>query len=283
MDSRFSVRHYEAASLSRGRLFESGISFSRSAGCGFETRPERLSLRIILEGCSRFDTGQERLAVTPGEVLLIDAGVVHYNDTPAGTATRGLSIYFPREDLQLAEGSLFQTGLMLKMPSLKHDLALEINALTSQDWTDLQEENKARELVRIVAAKTRHALSSMEAWAKPLKIKRDVTRNRILGQLERARFSLEQNREASTNIPALARECGLSQFHFSRLFKTAFGTAPFQYHQHVRLNHAVEMLSDQTPSAVAHRLGYPDLATFSKAFKRVHGSAPTRFRGPSET
>ena len=283
MDSRFSVRHYEAASLSRGRLFESGISFSRSTGCGFETTPERLSLRIVLEGCSRFDTGKERLAVAPGEVLLIDAGIVHYNDTPAGTETRGLSIYFPASDLQLKECPLFHTGLMLKMPSLQQDLAFEINALTSRDWTDRQEESKARELVRIVAAKTRHALARMEAWAKPLEIERDVTRNRILGQLERARFSLEQNRQASTNIPALARACGLSQFHFSRLFKTAFGAAPFQYHQHLRLNQAVTMLPDHSPSEIAHKLGYPDLATFSKAFKRVHGSAPTRFRETSET
>lgn len=223
------------------------------------------------------------MTAAAGEILLVGAGLTHHNETPPGTETRGISLYFPSEDLQLADSPLFQAGLLLKMPGLQEGLAAEINALISRDWTASGEEERARGLMRVVANKTRLALERIEAWAKPLEIKRDVTRNRILGQLEQARLKLERDRTRSVDILALAQDCGLSRFHFSRLFKSAFGTAPLQYHQNIRLTRAADLLPTQTPSMIARTLGYPDLAAFSKAFKRRHGSAPSRFRGAADT
>jgi AraC family transcriptional regulator len=80
-------------------------------------------------------------------------------------------------------------------------------------------------------------------------------------------------------IAEIAGICNLSEFHFYRSFKEAFGITPYQYLLKCRLNLARELMRQrsQSLSSIALSCNFPDLFTFSKAFKRQFGISPTEY------
>lgn len=80
-------------------------------------------------------------------------------------------------------------------------------------------------------------------------------------------------------VQTLALRLGLDRTYFSALFKKHLGTSPKQYLLHYRMEQAAMLLSrQQTPvGIIAVSVGYNDVYTFSKAFKRHFGCAPTDY------
>lgn len=81
-------------------------------------------------------------------------------------------------------------------------------------------------------------------------------------------------------LDVLASECGLSRFHFIRLFRGATGETPHQFLVRVRVERAKLLLSNSTlPIAdVGAKVGYPDSGHFSRVFTKLTGSPPGRYR-----
>jgi len=82
------------------------------------------------------------------------------------------------------------------------------------------------------------------------------------------------------SLPALASITGLSTAEFSRRFKTSTGEAPYAYVTHQRIRHAMWLLRDASVSidSIAKRVGYLNGSQFARAFQRVVGRSPTRWR-----
>jgi AraC family transcriptional regulator len=82
---------------------------------------------------------------------------------------------------------------------------------------------------------------------------------------------------AINEISEIATICNLSEFHFYRSFKEAFGITPYQYLLNCRLQHSMELMAmnDESLSSIALACNFPDIFTFSKAFKRRFGLSPS--------
>jgi AraC family transcriptional regulator len=82
------------------------------------------------------------------------------------------------------------------------------------------------------------------------------------------------------SVGALARLCGLSQWHFSRLFKAEHGLSPGAFLQVERIREAARLLQDtDLPlKVVAERCGFADANYFGKAFRQHTGVSPGAFR-----
>jgi AraC-like DNA-binding protein len=78
----------------------------------------------------------------------------------------------------------------------------------------------------------------------------------------------------------LARRVGWSVPHLCTEFKRFFGVPVGQYLLQVRMNQAAYLLRDHNLriGEIAGMIGYPDLYTFSKMFKRSFGLSPRTFR-----
>ncbi|MFZ1106567.1 MAG: AraC family transcriptional regulator, partial [Hyphomicrobiaceae bacterium] len=78
----------------------------------------------------------------------------------------------------------------------------------------------------------------------------------------------------------LAREAGMSAYHFLRTFRQVVGLPPHQYVLHTRLHRAAVRLhtSDDPISAIAFDAGFGDLSTFNRRFRRVMGCSPGAYR-----
>ncbi len=96
----------------------------------------------------------------------------------------------------------------------------------------------------------------------------------------RARLHLDLRYVDGVPLADVAKAVGVSSAHLGRAFKTRYGVSPGHYRDTLRMEAARNLVanSDLLIKEIAFSLGYPDAATFSKAFLRHTGSSPALFR-----
>lgn len=99
-------------------------------------------------------------------------------------------------------------------------------------------------------------------------------------RLLRARDAMDRDYAHPLGLPALAALAHMSEGHFSRSFRAAFGETPHRYLQRRRIERAMSLLRDPASSVtdVGLRVGYESLGAFSRAFQAVVGVSPSQYR-----
>jgi AraC-like DNA-binding protein len=98
--------------------------------------------------------------------------------------------------------------------------------------------------------------------------------------LLRAKDLIDARYREPLDVPALARAAHLSQAHFSREFRRAFGETPHQYLLTRRLERAAELLrnTDHSVADVCLAVGLSSVGSFTTSFGRAFGLSPTAYR-----
>jgi len=99
-------------------------------------------------------------------------------------------------------------------------------------------------------------------------------------QARRAAEMIRESLAGTLHLSDLARECGLSVSHFARGFRKSFGMSPYRWLVERRVDCAKAMLLAGTlPIAeIAGQCGFSDQSTFTRAFARVAGDSPARWK-----
>jgi transcriptional regulator GlxA family with amidase domain len=81
-------------------------------------------------------------------------------------------------------------------------------------------------------------------------------------------------------VRRLARVSGVSEAHFARSFRDAFGVPPHRYLLTRRLERAAALLRDTDLSIteIAFETGWKSLGTFGRTFRDVTGESPSELR-----
>jgi len=105
------------------------------------------------------------------------------------------------------------------------------------------------------------------------------TRKEILRRLMLAKQYMDDEFLGIDEISQVAAICNMSEFHFFRSFRQAFAITPYQYLLNKRLELAKELLlkGELSVTLIAGYCNFPDVFTFSKAFKRKFNTTPTGF------
>ena len=98
--------------------------------------------------------------------------------------------------------------------------------------------------------------------------------------LLRAKDLVDARYREPLDVPALARAAHLSEAHFSREFRRAFGETPHQYLLTRRLERAAELLrqTDRSIPEICFAVGLRSVGSFTTSFGRVYGLSPTAYR-----
>ena len=98
--------------------------------------------------------------------------------------------------------------------------------------------------------------------------------------IARARKFIHANVDQPLPLGQVAREAGLSESHFCRLFKDSTGLTLTDYVNRCRIDWAKrELLRPEVRiSEIAFLVGYQSLSQFNRSFARIVGFSPTLFR-----
>jgi len=95
-----------------------------------------------------------------------------------------------------------------------------------------------------------------------------------------ARNLLVEIRDQNVSIPEVARQVGISPFHFIRQFEALFGTTPHRLRVDSRLHHAKLLLArgQHSVTEVCMEVGFASLGSFSTLFSRRVGVSPSSYQ-----
>jgi transcriptional regulator GlxA family with amidase domain len=90
---------------------------------------------------------------------------------------------------------------------------------------------------------------------------------------------ITRNLHEDLSVNALARRACMSPSHFTRAFKSVFGSTPTGFVENLRLNEAQRRLSvpKRTLDTIAASVGFSDRDAFRRAFERRFGARPRSY------
>jgi transcriptional regulator GlxA family with amidase domain len=102
----------------------------------------------------------------------------------------------------------------------------------------------------------------------------------LLRRLLRAKDRMDAASHEDWPVERLADVSHVSEAHFARAFKEAFGTPPHRYLLTRRIERAVALLRDsELPiTEIAFQTGWRSLGTFGRVFREITGEKPGEVR-----
>ena len=82
-------------------------------------------------------------------------------------------------------------------------------------------------------------------------------------------------------VDSMADTAAMSRSAFAEHFAESFGRSPMSFVNHVRMQHAAQLLGQESSLSiddVAGRVGFSSRSHFSQAFKKHCGVSPTEYR-----
>jgi AraC family transcriptional regulator len=244
----------------------------------FEERHTSSSIAIVTAGTFQYRAAAGRVLMTPGALLLGNSGQAFECGHEHGTGDRCLAFwyappYFERLARDVGVRGArphFRVPRVPPLRALSPLLALACaRACGSTDvaWEEMGVQLAAQTL-RIV-----HGLSPDPDRA-PLSTEARVTR---------AVRMIERHPDADLTLGRLAREAGLSPYHFLRTFQRLTGLTPHRYVLRWRLREAARRILGEPARIldIALDSGFGDVSNFNRAFRTEFGLSPRAYRRKS--
>jgi AraC family transcriptional regulator len=272
----------------------------------FEEQLSDACVAIVLEGSFQYRAGAGRELMTPGSLLLGNAGQYFACGHEHGLGDRCVSFSYDRQHLEAlaAEAALPErtaTFKILRVPpvrELSSVIARACAGLAGLDGSASVRGQSAFPAEGHPVAKhsLEHGRNSgtplteweeigLELAARALEMSSGREPNRGSLPAAEARVTrivrmLESHPEEHHALGALAREVKLSRYHFLRVFRELTGLTPHQYVLRARLRRAATRLTLEPGRVldIALDCGFGDVSNFNHAFRAEFGVSPGSFR-----
>jgi AraC family transcriptional regulator len=236
----------------------------------FEEQHSRFAVAVVVSGTFQYRCGSGRELMTPGSLLLGNAGECFECGHEHGTGDRCVSFSYSPEFLEDAlgvSGSTFQIPRIPAIKALSPSIAQAASLLFGVDRVSPEE--LAIQLAAEAIPLASHA-SSRRMNPDPSS----------LARVTRAVRMLENQFEQSHSLASLAQIAKLSRFHFLRAFESLTGTTPHQYLLRLRLHRAALRLKKEHTKIVDIALGcgFGDISNFNRSFRAEFGVNPRQWR-----
>lgn len=240
----------------------------------FEERHADVAIAIVVSGTFQYRNAFGQELMTPGSLFLGNAGQYFECGHEHGAGDRCISFrYSPEyfETLAADAGccdaaAAFKT---LRLPPLRHLARLVARACAGLTRADAAWEELSVELA-VKALKAARGLSPGSSDVLPSALARTTRVIRMI----------EGDPERGLALGALAKEAGLSRYHFLRTFQQLTGVTPHQYVRRARLRAAAVRLAAGNDKVldVAFDCGFGDVSNFNHAFRFEFGISPRAYR-----
>ena len=95
---------------------------------------------------------------------------------------------------------------------------------------------------------------------------------------------IDEHLAEEISLATLAELVDLSLYHFARAFKQSFGVPPHRYHMTRRMDRARSLLqrSSLSVTQIGIQIGFRETSSFTRAYRKFAGVAPSEFRRSRE-
>lgn len=176
--------------------------------------------------------------------------------------------YFTYPEFLESIRSVHETSVGNKLLELDSIIKSKTSISLPKDWfLDLSERIVYQEYGNYIALKE-------------LKLAKASTRKEILLRLQQAKEYIDINFLQIKDIKQIAHHCRMSEYHFFRRFKELYKKTPHQYITEQKMHLAKYLLkgNKKSVSEIAFSCNFPDVFSFSKAFKKFYGVPPSVMR-----
>lgn len=240
----------------------------------FEERHDGMCVAAVAAGTFQYRSPLGSGLLAPGALLLGNDGHCFECGHEHGTGDRCLSFHFAPAFIEMVAAALpgvrragFAASHLPPLPALIPVVAAAEAAGVEGDPAQLEE-------LALQFAGTALAAAAGIRPAQSAPSRRDE--RRVAAALRR----IEASAHEPMSLGDLAREASMSRYHFLRTFRVVTGLTPHQFTLRTRLHRAAVRLrrSGESISAIAFDVGFNDLSTFNRRFRRVTGLSPSAYR-----
>jgi len=241
----------------------------------YEEQHERPTIAVVLAGSFRYRSSEGRALMTPGSLMLGNASQCFECGHRHGEGDRCVSFWYDHDYFERlafdagARGRTVRFGVARVPPVRSLSSVVACTAAGASGSSDLAWAEIGVELA--VHAVELAADRSSRSSALPANTELRVTR---------AIRAIDRHPDGSLTLEALAREAGLSPYHFLRMFERLTGLTPHQYVRRARLREAARRLITDggTVLDIALDCCFGDVSNFNRAFRVEFGRSPLELR-----
>ncbi len=253
------------------------------------------SIRYVIDGCEKYTLREEDYHVKSGEYLLgnqFSNGKIEINSKEfvkgicIGVMPEILSevvASYIKPDTAICDIELdtfFTTTSFLENKYSAASTALgkflgQLNTVISND--PFFEYDFGKEFYFSLSEKIVQDHIPIFKQLQSIKSIKETTKKELFKRISRGKEFVDSCFTSGIDIQRIASEAQVSQYHFFRLFKTIYGVSPYQYilSKRLELGHRLLLEQQNGISDIADLVGFSDIFSFSKAFKKHFGVAPS--------
>jgi AraC family transcriptional regulator len=260
----------DAVKVTRRETFEYGFQARRHLLIAYE-RAERDDGETLIEGLPK-----STLREFNCKLSFVPAGHRFYGWQTPRVLTRVTYFYIDLQD------RLFDLEPGITCPTISPrlfffdqavwDTALKLKAEVGNSDPGSRQYAEALSLVLM------HELLRLERT--PSAAARPVRGGLPVWQQKRVIEFVEEHLAEEVSLAALAELVDLSLYHFARAFTQSFGVPPHRYHMARRMDRAKSLLqmSALSVTQIGIQIGFRETSSFTRAFRKFTGLAPTEYR-----
>jgi AraC-like DNA-binding protein len=258
------------------KIYDTRKEINESYSSDWHMHPEYEIIRLV-SGAKYFYVGGEKIALSPGDIILMDSNVPHKTVTPVGSSSVLLQFQITSLDASSRE---FDSILgRSKAVYAVFPARSEINHRLCECIEKIRQEYAGQE--RYFDYFIRSYLTELIAI---------LYRNQVLTDyhefLERIPQFLPLLRYIDSHYPeriSLEQACGILNFqksYFCKKFRDAMGVSFVEYLNLVRLSKAKALMqtTDQSIGEIAFEVGFSSASYFRKVLRAVLGKSPSEIR-----
>lgn len=264
----------------RGQDAEVKFSFSQG-GLDFQGKTKGLAIKYVCAGHEHYSLSDTDVLLGKGEFIILRNNENYLaKGLKSDKVANGICIDLLEEESDNSFFTLSENQHLFNIPFSCNKI-LSIGTLLN----DLASQGMQGEFLKTTIPDLHLSLQELNIeliqYSDRLKgtVKKINTQKILISKFIKTRNFIHNNFKTKINLDALARFTGVSKYHFIRLFGLLFEQSPKEMQLQLKMDLAREMVlhENHSFSKIAIELGYTDLSSFSKSFRKFHGSAPSKF------
>ncbi len=236
-----------------------------------------MEVNLVLEGVQEVIAGKESFLQHPGDFVLIHPRQIHeFRSAGSGSLTYAV-FHLQCDDLGLSE--LLERKNKVLYPA-GSSLALELAPRMDRLLREAAEQSSRLAILGEACGMLAAAEKALRHEPDRQDYGREAAAGRLAAVIEAALAQAWDDETGMLQIETLASRIGLSSRHASRLFREVFHMSPGRYLAMLREQEAMRLLAATRAAVeeIARTVGYRDVQSFSRQFRKWTGQSPTEFR-----